>query len=236
MNKIVLILTIVSIHLNSWSQHKLTYSDTLMLRGEKMYKEQDLLGAIMQLDSCILLNQKNDQCRYTRAKIAYDMHNYELSKVVFKSVLALTPKDGVSWNMLGLCFQNLKQYDSAEFCFKNAVATNPEESKFFANWGKNEYLLHNFEHAEQLYNTAIMLDKGYANHYKNRAEVLQKLGKKESAIADIKTVLNVRPNDIEAKQKLEELEGKEYISYIVFAFLFILLLGLLIWRKAKKAV
>lgn len=219
---------------SSAQKYKLTYSDTLMLIGEQMYKQKDLMGAIMNLDSCILLNPINDQCRYTRGKIAYDMKNYALAEVLFKSVLALTERDAVSWNMLGLCFQELKHYDSAEFCFKNAVKINPDESKFFANWGKNEYLRGNLTHAENLYNTAVFLNPKYTPHLKNRAEVRSKMGKKEEALADLKQASEFNPDDKDLLNQINSLEGSPISTWIWFVLGFALIAYMLYWRRKTK--
>ena len=214
-------------------KYQLTYSDTLMLIGEEMYKQKDLMGAIMNLDSCIMLNPMNDQCRYTRGKIAFDMKNFPLAEVLFKSVIALTERDAVSWNMLGLCFQELKHYDSAEVCFKNAVRINPEESKFFANWGKNEYLRGNLTHAENLYNTAVFLNPKYTPHLKNRAEVKAKMGKKEEALADLKKASEANPDDKDLLNQINSLEGSTVSIWIWFLIGFLLILGVLYWIKSK---
>jgi tetratricopeptide (TPR) repeat protein len=216
-------------------KYKLSYSDTLMLLGEKMYNGNDFMGAIMSLDSCIQLNPRNDQCRYTRGKIAYDMRNFELGKKLFKSVIALQERDAASWNMLGLCYQELRQYDSAEFCFKNAVQINPDESRFFANWGKNEFLQAHYNHAEELYNTAVFLDPNYVNHLKNRAQVRSKLGKKEEALADLKQASETNPNDKDLDHLIGELEGNHRKKWLWFLLVFITLIGGLLWWKKRTS-
>lgn len=214
-----------------------TYSDMLMVAGEKSYKEKDLMGAIYYLDSCILLNPKNDQCRYTRGKVAYEMKNYDLGKKMFKDVLVLVDyKDPVVWNMLGLCCMELKQYDSAEFCFKNAVRINPDESRFYANWGKNEVFKGNLTHAEQLYNTAVFLDPNYMPHALNRAEVQRKMGKEKEALDELKKISESNPNNQELQSKIESLEGKglkDNLPYMIIVFALIIG-GLWYFQKRKK--
>lgn len=237
-NLFILIFLVVSISLKSGTKYRLTYSDTLMLLGEKAYKEKDLLGAIYYIDSCILLNPKNDQCRYTRGKVAYEMKNYELGKKLFKDVLILTNyKDAVSWNMLGICCQELKQYDSAEMCFKNAVRIKTEESKFYANWGKNEYLRGNYVHAEQLYSTAVFLSPDYAPHVINRAEVLKKLGKEQQAQNEMKEFLNKYPKSEEIQNKLDDMSETFWtrnFPFIVAGLTFIIIISMLYLKRRKR--
>lgn len=236
-NSIILFIISCSFLTNSIlkaGEYKLTKSDTFMYFGKQLYKSQDLISATNQLDSCLMLNPKNDECWFYRAKIAYDTKDFELGKKMFKNVIALAERDAVAWNMLGLCFQETKVYDSAEFCFKNAVVINSKESRFYANWGKNEYLRGNFDHAEDLYNTAILIDPMHAKHYQNRAEVLTKLGKKENAIADLEAAAKIEPENTEIKAKLSQVNGLPINFNLLFGGLFVLILAGLIWWKLKK--
>lgn len=190
-------------------KYTLTYADQLMLRGEEAFKNQDMIGAIPFLDSCILLNPTNDQCRFTRAKIAYAMKQYEEAKYLFQSVLAITPKDGVAWNLLGLTYTELKRYDSAIACYQQSVSIDATNSKFFSNWARNEYERGDYAHAERLYETAIFLEPSFATHYRNRAEARLKQGKKDMAIEDLNQAVKIDPKDNLAKQSLDKANGSE---------------------------
>lgn len=218
-----------------YTQYKLAYSDTLMYLGKMAYQERDYINARTRLDSCIFLNPKNDECKYYRAKIEYDLKNYELAKIMFKNVLALAERDPSSWHMLGLSFMNLKQYDSAEFCFRNAVNINSRESKYYANWGQNQYLRGNYKHAEQLYSTAILLNDKQPLYYQNRADAREKLGDKTAATEDLTQALTLDPNnaDIQSKQNALTSNSKNWIWYVLGGF--IVLLGVLFgWKKIKS--
>ena len=236
--RIFSLLIFVFLSIYSIAQKKvylLTYSDTLMILGENAYKTHDFIAAIPALDSCIALNPFNDQCRYTRAKIALEMNEFLLAENLLKSVIALTPKDAAAWNLLGLSMTEQKKYDSAIFCYQNSVALNASNSKFFANWAKNEYLRGDFEHADRLYGTAIFLEPSYGNHFKNRAEVRKKLGKKEDALADIDEAIKINPNDEEAISKRNEIKGNNLLPILVFGVSFIALLVFLYFRNKSKS-
>jgi tetratricopeptide (TPR) repeat protein len=236
--RIFSLLLFIFLSLSSISQKKvyhLTYSDTLMILGEKAYKSHDFIAAIPALDSCIGLNPINDQCRYTRAKIALEMNEFVLAENLLKSVIALTPKDAAAWNLLGLSMTELKKYDSAILCYQNSVALNASNSKFFANWAKNEYLRGDLEHADRLYGTAIFLEPSYASHFKNRAEVRKKLGKKEDALADIDEAIKLNPNDEEAISKRNEIEGYDLLPIFVFGISFFGILAFIYFRRKSKS-
>lgn len=216
------------------AQYKLRYSDTLMYLGTQSYKELNLIGAKEKLDSCILLSPQNDECKYYRAKIEFDMKSYQKASVMFKNVLALKETDASSWHMLGLCFTKLKHYDSAEFCFKNAVKLNSKRSEFYANWANNQYLRGNKVHAEQLYSTAILLDEKNVQYYVNRAEVRQELGDNSKAEEDIKAATSLDPENAVLKGKLNQ--GSRISSNLLYLSLglSLILFIVLIYRSSKK--
>ena len=211
----------------------LAYSDTLMYYGSQLYQAKDLLLAKEKLDSCILLNPKNDECKYYRAKIEYDMKSYQKASIMFKNVLALQENDESSWHMLGLCFTNLKHYDSAEFCFKNAVRLNSRRSEFYANWGNSQFLRGNYEHADQLYGTAILLDEKQAQYYVNRAEIRAKLGNKEDAQDDLKPALSIEPGNALAKKYLAEQTGWDTKWLFILGLGFLLFFSLIFWLRKR---
>jgi len=205
-----------------------------MYFGTKLYEGKDLVHAKEKLDSCIILNPKNDECKYYRAKIEYDMKSYKRASIMFKNVLALQEKDASSWHMLGLCFTSLKQYDSAEFCFKNAVNLNSRRSEFYANWANSQYLSGNLVHSEQLYGTAILIDEKQAQYYVNRAEVRSKLGNKEDAQNDLKQAISIDPENAMAKKNLSEQIGlnPRWIYGLVITFIISFLF--IYWQRRKQ--
>lgn len=217
-----------------YSQYKLSYSDTLMHIGKLLYKEKDFINSKAKLDSCIFLNPKNDECMYYRAKIEFDMNNFEVSKIMFKNVLSVAERDPSSWHMLGLSFMNLRQYDSAEFCFRNAVNINSKESKYYANWAQNQFLRGNLKHAEQLYSTAILLDDKQSMYFQNRAKVRENLGDKTSAIEDLKQAQVLDPTNpkIQSEQDALSSNYQNWIGY--FIVLFIGLTALIYWMSRKR--
>lgn len=236
MKKFIQIVSISLITFSGYStEYKLTKSDTFMYLGTQSYKSKDIIQAKKMLDSCIILNPNNDECIYRRGVIAFEENEFELSKSIFKAVLSLKDKDYAAWNYLGLSFQELKQFDSAEFCFKNAVVLNSKESKFYANWAKNEYLRGNYSHADELYQTAQFLDPNYANFYIGRTEVLKKLGKKEDAISNLKKATEIFPENKEIQKQLDTLSPAfNFNILILFIAVFVAILGFLYIRKKKS--
>jgi tetratricopeptide (TPR) repeat protein len=233
-SKKLVIFSIMLCSILSNGQHKLNYSDTLMYLGTKSYKDLDLIRAKEKLDSCIMLNSKNDECRYYRAKVEFDMKSYSKASIMFKNVLALQVNDASSWHMLGLCFTNLKHYDSAEFCYQNAVRLNSKRSEFYANWANNEFLRGNIVHAEQVYSTAILLDEKNAEYYASRAIVRETLGDKANADNDIQIAHNLDPNNKTVQATMSKKQGfKTNWLYITLGLSLVLFVLILLRKKLR---
>jgi tetratricopeptide (TPR) repeat protein len=233
--KAIFIFTFLLCAVKSKAEFKLSYSDTLMYLGTRLYKELNLIHAKEKLDSCILLNPMNDECKYYRAKIEFDMKSYQKASIMFKNVLALKEEDASSWHMLGLCFTNMKYYDSAEFCFKNAIRLNSKRSDFFANWANNQFLRGSLNHAEELYSTAILLEDKNPKFYANRAEVREQLGDKAKAAEDLQTALNLDPSNEKIKSKINESQGLTLIRvFAVIAFTLAIFMAIWIRYRRKK--
>lgn len=234
MNKIILSFIFFLSYHASIAQYKLSYTDTLMYLGTKAYQALDLTKSKEKLDSCILLNPLNDECKYYRAKIEYDMKSYPKAAIMFKNVLALKETDASSWHMLGLCYTKMKHYDSAEFCFQNAVKINSKRSEFYANWGNNQFLRGKIEHSEELYNTAILLDDKNPDYYTNRAEIRSKLGDKIAATEDLNRAIQIDPNHLEAKKMMSMTAVKNSFILYLIAGLGVCAFVFLIGYKYKK--
>jgi len=231
-NKLLLVFQILFSTLILKSQ-SLAYSDTLMYYGSQLYQAKDLILAKEKLDSCIMLNLRNDECKYYRAKIEYDMKSYHKASIMFKNVLALQENDASSWHMLGLCYTSLKHYDSAEFCFKNAVRLNSRRSDFYANWGNSQFLRGNYEHADQLYGTAILLDEKHVQYYVNRAEIRAKLGNREDAQDDLIQALSIEPGNAMAKKHFAEQTGWDTKWLFILGLGFLLFFSLIFWLRKR---
>jgi LPXTG-motif cell wall-anchored protein len=91
----------------------------------------------------------------------------------------------------------------------------------------------NPSHALELFNTAIFLDPKYSNFYVNRAIILEKLGRKDSAIQDLKAAQTLDPQNKIVKSKLNELNPSYTYLYIGLGILFIFLFAFLVFRKKK---
>jgi tetratricopeptide (TPR) repeat protein len=152
---------------------------------------------------------------------------------MFKNVLALQENDASSWHMLGLCYTSLKHYDSAEFCFKNAVRLNSRRSDFYANWGNSQFLRGNYEHADQLYGTAILLDEKQVQYYVNRAEIRAKLGNREDAQDDLIQALSIEPGNAMAKKHLAEQTGWDTKWLFILGLGFLLFFSLIFWLRKR---
>ena len=58
------------------------------------------------------------------------------NEVINEALIILKKKDNdFLWNLVGLCFQNLKQYTKSIECFENTIKINPKNFSAFNNLG-----------------------------------------------------------------------------------------------------
>jgi Flp pilus assembly protein TadD len=138
------------------------------------------------------------------------------------------PQDYTAWNLKGLSYIELKQYDSAKICFQQAVKLNPDEAHFYSNWAKAYVGLGDFDKATRLYSTAILLDDAQPNFYINRSICYDQLGIEDKAREDFKKAQSLNPNNPLLKQNktiVQKYATKSWIKFIMFSGI---LLGIMI--------
>jgi tetratricopeptide (TPR) repeat protein len=84
-----------------------------------------------------------------------------------------------------------------------AIALNPNRKEGFFERGRANQELKKWADAESDYSQAIKLGKNSARVYRLRAIARQKQGKRDEAIADLRTALQLDPKDPEVKKDLE---------------------------------
>lgn len=65
------------------------------------------------------------------------------------------------YNRLGMCYQNIKNYNEAAYCFSKAIDFNNQNPSYFANLGNCFSEVKDFEDAKLAYECALLLDHEY---------------------------------------------------------------------------
>jgi hypothetical protein len=92
-----------------------------------------------------------------------------------------------------LALHELRQFDAAIACYRQAIAIRPYYVEAFSNWGLAFHELKQFDAAISCYNQAIAIRPDYAEAYSNKGNALQKLKQFDAAIACYDQAIAIRP-------------------------------------------
>ena len=98
-------------------------------------------------------------------------------------------------------FKNAR-YSEAVASYTEALALDPRSAIILSNRSAAHLKLENYGFAEADATRAIEADRSYIKGYYRRGSAYFSMGKLKEAIADLKAVCRIVPNDKEAKQKL----------------------------------
>eukprot|EP00960_Hanusia_phi_P039828 754070-Hanusia_phi.AAC.2 len=102
-------------------------------------------------------------------------------------------------------------YESAILKYTTSLEKNPKNSISFANRAQAYISINDYEKAVEDCNSCLEIDPRYVKAYLRRSTALLRMAapKKDSAIADLKKVLLLEPNNKQAKEDLQRLQPPE---------------------------
>jgi tetratricopeptide (TPR) repeat protein len=102
------------------------------------------------------------------------------------NAIKLQPNYASAYNMRGISYTRLGQYQRAIEDFNQAIILKPDDAKTYINRGIAYTLLLQYQRAIVDYNKAISLKPGNVNDYYNRGYVYFKQGNKKLGCRDAK--------------------------------------------------
>jgi len=177
---------------------------------------------------------------YKIGKIYKDLNNEEDAKNYFESTLNLTDdpeivnfivqiyeKDLTSnvknpenaYEILGLCYLKLKEYQKTYELFKKAIALKPDDIFLKYYLGNLLFDMYRYDDAIEIYNSIIQNNPYETQIRIARAKCLIKMNRTNDAIKDYQVVLALYPNSKQAQFGLYKLlSGKKSIEEIAKTF------------------
>ena len=112
----------------------------------------------------------------------YNVRNFE--EVIQKSNILIkkNPHNDLLWNILGLAYQQQKEYQKAEISFLRGLQENPKNISIINNIGNNYKYLNNFNKAEEYYERALKYNPNYPNTLVNYGNLKFTFNKFEEAL------------------------------------------------------
>ena len=121
---------------------------------------------------------------------------------LYTHAIAVTEKNWLAWNNLGVQYLNANQLEKAGECFGQTVRIKRDYGDGWYNLGVAQARLGRSREAVQSYQAALSLDPRNADGWMNLGLTQQTIGDYRSAISAYQNALQLRPDDSLALQNL----------------------------------
>jgi len=112
------------------------------------------------------------------------------------------PNVPLLFNILGACYQALKQLDTSVKMFKTAISIKPDYAEAHFNLGVVLRILGRPKLAVESYKKAIAHFPYYLSAYNNLGNALKQIGELEEAIVSYQNAINIKPDFAEAHNNI----------------------------------
>ena len=140
---------------------------------------------------------KNNEDSLDEIKAIVDNGNYDLAKNKLLDITQKNKKNGKAYNLLGVCFFELKELIEAENNFTNAIKIE-QNYKYYYNRGNVRIELNELDNALKDYNIAISLNDKKGDIYNNRGNLFYRMKKYNMAIKDFIKFSELQPDNEKA--------------------------------------
>ena len=117
------------------------------------------------------------------------------------------PNVPLLFNLLGACYNKLRQFDPAAQFFETAISIKPDYAEAFLNHGIVMREVGKLDHAAKNFKKATEINPSYTLAHLNLGITLSNLGQKDEAIKCFEGVLSLDPDNSLANEKLKELNS-----------------------------
>jgi tetratricopeptide (TPR) repeat protein len=127
------------------------------------------------------------------------------SRTLFEHAIAVTQKNDVAHNNLGLYFMDHKRFPEAAEHFRQTAEIKPLNAKYWNNLGIAFYRQNRYEEAVAVYRKAMAVDPRLADSYYNAADAFFFGGREAEALEHYKKALSLRPGNAVAENNIAAL-------------------------------
>jgi len=119
---------------------------------------------------------------------------YKKAIIEFRSALDTNPNIVEIYNLIGICYVQLRKFKQAQEEFLQAIGRNPSFAAAHNNLGTVYYAQSNYEEAAREYKEALRLNPEMASAYHNLANIYLAQNGIESAIELYKKAFKINPD------------------------------------------
>ena len=180
------------------------YAEALVNRGLIRLSKDNKPEAEADLERAYRLKPHIKQIWDLVVGLKVEAQNYSDAILLLINMIEIDPEDEKRLATLALCYQHLKDFDSAIEAYNKALAIKPDYAEAIMNLGSALKDQGKLEEAIEAYNKALVIKPDYAEAYNNMGNTLKDLGKLEEAIEAYNKALAIKPDNAEAKHNLAE--------------------------------
>ena len=135
-----------------------TIHDTYLSLAKCYLDKENPDEAIKILEECKKKLDPNLSILTLLGRLYYENKFYEEAKNIYLFIIKLSPQHINSHNILGLCFENLFNYDKADYYFNEGLKINNKNIDILCNLGNLKRSLGKFSEARVFYDKVINID------------------------------------------------------------------------------
>jgi tetratricopeptide (TPR) repeat protein len=132
-----------------------------------------------------------------RAQILAARQSWPDAVAAYKSAIAVTPKDPVLRNQLGICYQRMGDLNAARAAYQAAIELNGKYAEAYNNLGTLEHTRGKYKKAIAAYHRAIEIKPQDALFFKNLGAAWLARGNVEKALEAWSTAVGLDPLALE---------------------------------------
>ncbi len=141
----------------------------------------DKIGAIKDLDQCVLINPKQKEGFYNRGLYLTELNKYAEAIPDFDKAIALDPNYTSSIFLRGLSKKNINDLNGAIADYATVIKLDPNYFNAYNNTGNIYLLQQRFDDALSMYNKGLSINPKDANTVCNKAVAYLNKGDKANA-------------------------------------------------------
>ena len=174
------------------------HAETLINRGLIKLSQGNVPEALADLELAHRLKPHIKQIWDLVVRLKMEAQEYSDAIVFLSNMIEIDPENENRLATLALCYQYLKNFDSAIEAYQKALAIKPDNAMVHTNLGSAFKIQGKLDEAIVAYRNALAIKPDNADAYNNMGNALQKQGKLKKAIVAFNKALAIKPDNAEA--------------------------------------
>ncbi|ETR72748.1 MAG: TPR repeat-containing protein [Candidatus Magnetoglobus multicellularis str. Araruama] len=155
-------------------------------------------------------NHQKASLLFEQALLLTDQNQANEAIRYYQEIISIQPDHAIAYNNLGILFNQQKDYQKAETCFKKATQLDKTYANAWFNWGNLLKETKDCDHAIEKYSQAIKNKPLFAEAYNNMGECFGALDQFHKAIEAYETAIKINSQLVGSYYNLGNLHYKKY--------------------------